>query len=393
MNSASIRRPVRVCVVLVAILMLGCSDQSTDIVDDEPEDHVPPATVTDLRVLSPTPTSLTLRWTAPGDDGDEGFAVSYDLRGAIGPITGENFDGAVAVDLENPPLPPGATESETIDSLEPGQSYFFALKTRDDAGNVSGLSNCAEGFCPEEQTIQIPDAALEALLRQSLQVATGDLHLSDMLRLIELAGNEQGIADVTGLETAANLKIANLLGNQISDPSPLGQLPGLEALNLTMNQLTDLSSLQDLTDLVQFGCGQNQLTDVSVVSGMTRLQSLSIHANPLTELPLLENLTQLTEINLGGLDLTDLSVLDGRTTLRILVASGNRIDDISALAALPELESVFLAYNQITDLAPLVGNVGFAQGDQLDVRGNPLSSTALEEQIPALTVRGVVVEY
>ena len=43
-------------------------------------DTTPPAAVTDLALLRTTETSVTVTWTAPGDDGDKGRATSYDLR-------------------------------------------------------------------------------------------------------------------------------------------------------------------------------------------------------------------------------------------------------------------------------------------------------------------------
>ena len=393
MNTSVKKWPTWAFAALSVALVLGCANDPTDVDDDEPDDLIPPATVTDLQVVAPTPASLTLQWTAPGDDGAEGFASSYDLRRAQEMITPENFADAVRIDLENPPLPPGVAEDVTVDPLEQGQTYYFALKAYDDAGNVSGLSNCAHGTCLMEQVITIPDANLKQLLRESLQVPSGDFHLSDMLRLVDLAGNEKEIVELTGLEAALNLKIANLLGNQISDPAPLGQLPNLEALNLGMNQLTDLSSLQDLTSLLQFGCGQNQVTDISIIAGMTQLRSLSIHFNPLVDLSPLETLDLLTEINLSGLGLTDLMAISGKTTLRFVTANGNQISDITSLATLTELEEVYLGYNQLTDLVPLVDNAAFAAGDHLDARNNPLSPVALDEQIPALEARGVTVVY
>jgi len=391
MNASLKMWPAWAFVVLTAALVLGCSDDPTDIDEDEPADLIPPATVTDLHVVAPTPASLTLQWTAPGDDGTEGFAQSYDLRGAQEAVTPENFADAVRIDMEHPPLPPGVTEDVMIDPLEQGQTYYFALKTYDDAGNVSGLSNCAHGTCPVEQVINIPDANLKQLLRETLQVASGDIHLSDMLRLVDLAGNEKGIVALTGLETALNLKTANLMGNQINDPAPLGQLPNLEALNLGKNQLTDLSSLQDLTGLLQFRCEHNQVTDISAVAGMTQLRMLFIHYNPLEDLSPLETLDLLNEINLSGLELADLTAISGKTTLRSVMALNNRISDITTLATLPELEGVYLINNQLTDLAPLIDNAAFAAGDHLDVRSNPLSQVALDEQIPTLVARGVTV--
>lgn len=374
--------------------LTGCSGGgATDVDDDEDPDRTPPGTVTDLRVEDETPTSLTLRWTAPGDDGTVGFAVSYDLRGAEEPITSENFAAGIAITPDHAPLPPGTTEEMVLDGLQEGHTYYFALKAQDDAGNVGSLSNCAHGTCPVDAVVEIPDGALLQLVRDTLGVPSGDLHLSDLLRLEELEGNELGIADLTGLEAATGLRIANLLGNEIVDASPLGGLTELESLNLTGNQLTDISSLQGLTEMMYFSCGANQLTDVSAVEGMTHLRILTLYGNPLASLPDLSALVELREISLSMLGLTDLDLLEGVTLLEVVIATVNDITDLGALATLPNLCEVYLTYNGITDLAPLESNAGLSAGDILDVCENPLSQTAIDEQIPALVARGVSVEY
>ncbi|MBP6874461.1 MAG: SUMF1/EgtB/PvdO family nonheme iron enzyme [Candidatus Eisenbacteria bacterium] len=110
---------------------------------DLPSDTRAPAGVSDLRTRLRGVTSLDLAWTAPGDDGTSGRCVLYDLRRAVAPITDENWSEAET--LVRCPLPAaaGRAESMVIDALVPGQSYFFALKARDDAGNWSGISNVA----------------------------------------------------------------------------------------------------------------------------------------------------------------------------------------------------------------------------------------------------------
>ena len=392
--STRFRESSSVSGLLFLFIVAGCSGSTTDPVEQErSDDETPPAAVSDLRVINPTPTTLTLRWTAPGDDGQQGFAVAYDLRRSSDLIAPESFSQALPIALEGAPLPAGTTEEVVLADLAEGETYFFALKARDDEGLVSDMSNCAQGSCLEERVVAVPDAALSQLLRQTLVLPPGDIMLSDMLRLQELDGNELGIADLTGMETAANLRMANLLGNEIADPSPLGQCLGLEALNLTMNQLTDLTGLEDLTGLVQLGIGQNQVSDISVLAAMLDLEILSIHANPLLDLTPLDGLQDLREINLSSLGLVELSVLGGKNSLRVVWATANQIVDISALATLQGLEAVHLGYNEIEDLTPLVDNVYFAQDCYLDVRENPLTETARNVQIAALRSRGVTVEY
>jgi hypothetical protein len=85
--------------------------------------------------------SVTLSWTAPGDDSLSGRAARYDLRCSLGMLTSENFVAAkIAAGLPRPGVP-GTTQSVTIDGLEPGLVYYFAMKTGDVAGNWSAMSN------------------------------------------------------------------------------------------------------------------------------------------------------------------------------------------------------------------------------------------------------------
>jgi len=97
----------------------------------------------------PRTSSVTLEWTAPGDDGQVGAAAAYDLRFAEMPISDETWDAATPVrDL---PKPAGAGKREKIKvrGLEPGRKYYFAVRAVDEAGNWSSLSNVANKAAPD----------------------------------------------------------------------------------------------------------------------------------------------------------------------------------------------------------------------------------------------------
>jgi formylglycine-generating enzyme required for sulfatase activity len=114
-------------------------------------DQVPPAPVADLRVELPVGQVLArLRWTAPGDNGFDGSAASYDIRYSQSPITEANWDSAQACVGETVPSRAGTEQSFSVRSLSGGREYFFALKTTDDSGNVSPLSNIASATTPAE---------------------------------------------------------------------------------------------------------------------------------------------------------------------------------------------------------------------------------------------------
>jgi hypothetical protein len=87
------------------------------------------------------PDSVTLRWTATGDDSLTGTAAGYDLRMSDAPITAASWEAATVVNGLPAPLASGATQQVTVRGLTAGSIYYFALRARDDSGNWSGVSN------------------------------------------------------------------------------------------------------------------------------------------------------------------------------------------------------------------------------------------------------------
>jgi len=106
-------------------------------------DTTPPANVTDLSVSTATTHSLTLTWTAPGDDGNNGTATEYDIRYATSNIDNETWGFAIRTTGEPTPEPANSTETFVVGGLASATTYYFALKTIDNAGNPSDLSNIA----------------------------------------------------------------------------------------------------------------------------------------------------------------------------------------------------------------------------------------------------------
>ena len=104
-------------------------------------DTVVPAAVSDLATNLVGAYSVTLRWTATGDDGFSGNAGSYDLRYSLNPINDTNFAQATAAIGTPVPSAPGTLESFKVSGLVPNTDYYFALRVRDNVGNFSGLSN------------------------------------------------------------------------------------------------------------------------------------------------------------------------------------------------------------------------------------------------------------
>jgi hypothetical protein len=98
-----------------------------------------------------TSTTVTVNWTSPGDDGSIGTATQYDLRYSTSTITDANWTSATRVTGMQAPKAAGTRDSFIVVGLTPNTTYFFAIKSSDDAGNVSTISNIVTHTTSQEQ--------------------------------------------------------------------------------------------------------------------------------------------------------------------------------------------------------------------------------------------------
>ena len=105
-----------------------------------------------IDILAQSSTSVTLNWTATGDDGSSGTATSYDIRYSSSIISETNWDAATQIDNEPVPQIAGSSESVTINDLQPSSTYYFAIKACDDGSNWSPMSNVISKSTSAETT-------------------------------------------------------------------------------------------------------------------------------------------------------------------------------------------------------------------------------------------------
>lgn len=111
----------------------------------EGPDEVPPGSIDDLTVESIEATSVVLAWTATGDDGLEGTATRYDVRYSTSPLTAETIDAAPQWLTALRPSAPGNTDRVTVSGLLARTTYHFAVRAKDEWGNVGPLGATASG--------------------------------------------------------------------------------------------------------------------------------------------------------------------------------------------------------------------------------------------------------
>lgn len=116
--------------------------QPSSIVSEE-ADYEVPGSIGDLTVLDTSSATVVLAWTAPGDDGFSGTVSGYELRYADEPITDASWQYAREAGSVPEPGSPGATETASVNGLGAGKAYYFAIRSRDEAWQLSPVSNIA----------------------------------------------------------------------------------------------------------------------------------------------------------------------------------------------------------------------------------------------------------
>lgn len=99
-------------------------------------------------------------WTAPADDsvgtGKLSAVASYVIKYSQQPITELNWDSSITYPNNITPKAPGSPESILMENLPRGV-WYFAVKSIDSAGNVSGVSNIVKKFVDKISPKQIND--------------------------------------------------------------------------------------------------------------------------------------------------------------------------------------------------------------------------------------------
>ncbi len=285
----------------------------------------------------PSDAEAILSWTGPSDDAITSYSVRYATSEA---------------ELSSPSAPAwtaiagsGRTTSKhTVSSLTNGDRYYFQIRaaSADGAGPPSNVATTRLAAEPSA-VVAINDSGLREALERRLGLTPGtDITQLHVATLIGLAAVDVGISDLAGLEHAVNLTWLNLDANFISDVSALGSLQSLRCLHLNNNSISDVS-LDSLPSLRCLYLNNNSISNVSLGS----LQSLRF-------------------LNLKNNSISDVSVLSGiGTNLTRLALGGNRI----------------------SNMAPLVSG-GFSV---VGLRGNPLSTEAIERHVPMLRTAGTAV--
>ena len=143
------------CAPLLLLCLASC-DRGLEV------DETAPGPIEDLRITGATRDSLSLAWTAPGDDGlaDGESAEQVVIYYSEQPITDSRLEQATRAEMTLLPGTAGVAQDAVVSGLREDALYYVALEAVDDVGNRA-LSNVVSG-----QTLDLsapePVAALSA---------------------------------------------------------------------------------------------------------------------------------------------------------------------------------------------------------------------------------------
>ena len=172
-------------------------------------DSIRPAPIATLATSAPTPSTITLSWTAVGDDSLTGTATSYLIRRNFGAsITSEGLWNAATV-VTSPPTPQvaGSAETKVVTGLSQNANYYFAVRAVDESGHMGAIGFSPLGTTAPDVTRPAPITTLTATTIAPNAVrlnwtAVGDDSLTGQAVSYEIRRALSPISDLTAWNAA-----------------------------------------------------------------------------------------------------------------------------------------------------------------------------------------------
>ena len=238
--------------------------------------------------------------------------------------------------------------------LEGGETKVHAV-TVSENGLVSPIRILGYTIAGVIEEVTITDAALDAIIREQLNVSSAHTLFSNQLwNITELNINSEvkDLSELSKLPFIENLTIQQGKYQNLSAISALTNLTALtiDGVTLTTEELKIIASFPDLRTLSLVRCNLSGITELS---GTTALTSLNLSNNTIRDLEPLSAMTALEYLNLSHNAITQLTALSGASKLKELDVSYNSINSTAALSGCKSLENLYLDYNAVTNLGGL----------------------------------------
>ena len=284
-------------------------------------DTTSPNAITNLAVATTSTNTITISWTAPGNDNTTGTASEYDIRYIAGtPLTTDNF--AIATQVTGAPQPKssGNSESITISNLIANTSYYIAIKTKDESNNWSGISNIVSGKTQLIQSGTSPNTI-------SYLTATPQNNNSIQLSWLESTS-----------DNVAGYRIYIAIGNNAIDYTVPSYVISSTETSITINNLANNQEYKFVVRAVD--TNGNEDTNTNVISEIAVTDTSDTTQMKLT--------TPLNGMKISG--------------EKIVLMAGNTIDNVE------HISSIKFEYRKVgetgwTEIPSLAGAVYYTQWD------------------------------
>jgi len=211
------------------------------------------------------------------------------------------------------------------------------------------VKNCIEST-NNIKDLNLPDPKLKECALETAK--TYDWETVD--EVIWLECYDKNITNVAGINVFNNLEYLGLSNADITDASPITELPNLLSLQLGSNRNINLSTLSGLKDLQYLDINNCSISDFSPLLNMGEINFINASYNPSNNiLSVLSTKQRLDGLSIAGSGISDFSDLAYFTNLDYLDISNNLIEDISVIENLTNLQSLYLADASITNIEPL----------------------------------------
>ena len=102
--------------------------------------------------------------------------------------------------------------------------------------------------------------------------------------------SENNVSDLSGVEKFRYIYQMSIIGQGITDISPLATLTDMELLLIENTQVSDVSPLANLTKLWVLDIDNNNISNVSSLANLTKLWSLNLNGNKISDISALKNI-------------------------------------------------------------------------------------------------------
>ena len=147
-----------------------------------------------------------------------------------------------------------------------------------------------------------------------------------------------------GMDWFADVVKVELYGAQVTDLSPLSNLPELRRLSLGKMPITDLSPFANLKNLELLYLSDTPVSDLAPLVNLTNLELLFLDNTPVSDITPLSHLTNLRLLSLYGTQVKDVTPIGELTSLKSLNFNAARVseEDYKTLQqALPNCDIVW----------------------------------------------------